>query len=182
MSLAGGATPSEDRISLRIAVQAYRAEYGAPANAYDWYRRSAQRYGSVSIGPGEVPAVKVGNVWFVSRADLSTAIDAHRQDQETLKNRTEDFFSNVLHGVDGDTIYTESGGYRRRGPFHFVWSTYEMKTMRSNGAWYCSSCFQPADVAHDKEECHRCADWGDCGRDCTASAVRCEHCEATIPL
>ena len=62
---------------------------------------------------GEVPAVKVGNVWFVSQGDLTVAIDAHRQDVLTLKKRTEDFRSELLHGVDGDTIYTEFGGYRR---------------------------------------------------------------------
>jgi hypothetical protein len=169
-------------ISLREAVSKYQAESGAPGNAYDWYRRSAQRYGSVSIGPGEIATQKIKNAWHVSRADLAVAIEAHRETRALLQQRTTDFEANILHGIDGDTIYTEFGGYRRHGQFHFVWSNYDIGTKRSNGSWYCSTCFRPARVAHNKEECHRCRDWGSCGRDCTASGVACVYCEVAMNL
>src|SRR5580704_921595 len=128
-------TRSGNHISLRDAIDLYQRETRSPSNAYDWYRRSAQRGGTVSIGPSEVPAMKIGNVWYVSREDLSEAIAVHRVDVALFKQRTEDFRQNLLHGIDGDTIYTEFGGYRRQGGFHFVWSTYERARRRSDGGW-----------------------------------------------
>ncbi len=172
----------KDRISLREAVSIYQAECGAPENAYDWYRKTAQRHGCVSIGPGELAAEKHENTWFVSRTDLMAAIAAHREDQALLEQRTRDFEANLLHCIDGDTIYTEFGGYRRHGQFHFVWSTHDIGTKRSNGSWYCSVCFRRANLAHEKEECHRCRDWGSCGRDCTLSGVACVYCETMMTL
>jgi hypothetical protein len=175
-------TDPNDLITLRDAVQRYQQEPGSWSNAYDWYRRSAQRGGTVSLGPGEVPTTKIGNKWYVSRADLSEALAAHRADIALLKLRTEDFHQNILHGIDGDTIYTEFGGYRRQGPFHFVWSTYERKTGRSDGAWYCSTCFKPTTTLHEKEECHRCRDWSPCGNDCRLSAVLCKSCDLRLDV
>lgn len=42
----------DQRFSLLLqeAVSIWRREPGSPANTYDWYRRSAQRSGEVSMG------------------------------------------------------------------------------------------------------------------------------------
>jgi hypothetical protein len=54
--------------------------------------------------------------------------------------------------------------------------------MKSDGSWFCRKCRKLAKVAHDKPECHTCADWSGCQRDCTASAVSCSDCGTSIEL
>jgi hypothetical protein len=67
MMVSGDPEVEEVRISLRLTVSIYQAERGAPGNAYDWCRKSAQWHGSVLIGPGELAVEKHENAWFVSR-------------------------------------------------------------------------------------------------------------------
>lgn len=165
-----------DTISLRDAVQIFKNELGATSNAYDWYRKSAQKSGSVSIGSKKIAARKMGTTWYVFRRDLEAAIENHRKNIAELKQRTLDYKDQILHGNDGETISTEFGGYRRRGSFHFVWSNYDIGRKRSNGSWVCSVCFRPADVSHNPDECSQTTDWRECDRDCAASTPSCEHC------
>jgi hypothetical protein len=45
-----------------------------------------------------------------------------------------------------------------------------------SGSYKCISCGGVAQEVHGNDECHRCEDWGGCGRDCTLSAVACKTC------
>ena len=163
-------------ISLRDAVRIFKAEPDAASNSYDWYRKSAQRYGAVSIGSRKVVASKLGTKWGLSRDDFDAAIETHREDTANRKQRTLDYNAQILYGNDGETISTEFGGYRRRGSFHFVWSSYDVGTKRSNGSWVCSVCFRPASVSHNRDECSQTTDWKEYDRDGAVSTLSCEHC------
>ncbi|MGD0862064.1 MAG: hypothetical protein ABSA21_04820 [Candidatus Limnocylindrales bacterium] len=46
----------------------------------------------------------------------------------------------------------------------------------SSGSWICAVCNVEAITEHDRAECHRCSDWGGCGRDCTLSRIVCPKC------
>jgi hypothetical protein len=61
------------RIPLSEAIERYQREPGAAGNAYDWYRRSAQRDNQVSIHGHRIPVVKVGRQWMVEKADLDAS-------------------------------------------------------------------------------------------------------------
>jgi hypothetical protein len=43
----------------------------------------------------------------------------------------------------------------------------------------CEQCGGAAAALHNKPECHTCSDWNGCGRDCTWSGWRCDHCGIT---
>ena len=171
-----------DLVALRDAIGRWQREEATEKNAYDWYRRDAQRLGSVPIGDEDARAFKVGGAWFVSEADLDHAIEAHRTRREDVKRTTADYDAGILHGHDGDEVDMVGGGYLRRDPFHFVWSDYERGLGRSDGTWYCSRCMEPAGTEHNNVECHRCSDWGSCGRDCTLSRVFCIKCDIGFGL
>ena len=161
------------RIPLKQAVERYQSERGTYGNAYDWYRRSAQRDGYVSIAGVKLNAIKETQGWTVASRDVDEAIRRHREGIARTARVTEDYSRHVLHGNDGESVRITWGGYSLRGPFHFVWSDYERGTRRSDGTWVCNTCFEPASVAHDREECHTCSNWGSCGRDWTASSAKC---------
>lgn len=163
-------------IPLRDAIARYAAEDRAPVTSYDLYRRSAKERGTIWIGEREVPAHKIGRSWSVRAEDLELGLESHRAMRAASRQATSDYRRGVLHGRSGDTIYTEVGGYERRDPFHFAWSDYERGLRRSDGTWYCSSCMKPTEAEHENPECHRCSDWGSCGRDCTLSRIYCKTC------
>ncbi len=164
------------QISLREAIARWQSEERAPANAYEWYRRDAHRSGTVFIGETSILATKAGGTWMVDEADLNRALAAHRERRAEVRRITADYEAGILHGQDGDTLETEWGGYRRRDPFYFAWSDYEVGRRRSDGTWYCSRCMRPASTEHDNPECHTCSDWGSCRNDCTLSVVFCRSC------
>jgi len=166
-------------IPLRDAIARYAAEEGAAVNSYEWYRDSAKRSGTVWIGALRVPAHKVGGAWHVRRKDLERGLASHRAERDELHRATEDYRRGVLHAKNGDTISTEWGAYRRKDPFHFAWSDYEVMRRRSDGSWYCNSCMKATKTEHDNPECHQCSDWSPCGRDCTLSRIFCEDCGTT---
>jgi len=169
-------------MTLRDAVERYAAEKRAPANTYAWYRNLAHRTGYAPFGKTDVPARKVSGSWLVRSEDLAGALEAHREYVVSVRRATEDLRRGILHGRDGDSVETEDGGYLRRGAFHFVWSDYEIGRRRSDGTWLCSTCQAPAETEHDRPECHRCSDWGSCGRDCTLSRVYCSNCGVSLVI
>ena len=158
------------------AVARYRNEEGAGSNAYEWYRRSANESGMISIGKKKIRTWKSGGNWQIDDTEFASAIQSHRQERAFIAKITDDLKRGVLHGKDGEVICTLDGGYIRRDPFRFVWNSYEVGRRESNGTWYCNQCNQPAQTKHEKEECHLCADWNGCGRDCTLSEVSCGSC------
>lgn len=159
------------KIKLKDAVELYKQEERAPSNSYEWYRKSAQQSGRVSIGDTDVPAYKQKGIWYVNDKKFTEAIKRHREAIKHLKQVTADYAKGIIHGKDGKVVHTEGGGYEIRGKFRFVWSDYERARMKSDGTWYCNKCNIPAKTEHNKEECHLCSDWNGCGRDCTLSKV-----------
>lgn len=168
-----GGTVNLVNIPLSDAVERFRQEQGAPQNAYDWYRRSATRYGSVAFGKHRIPAVKRGREWTVAEADLVAALDIHRGKRADLVQMAAQYEAHVLN--EG-TVKTVGGGYTVNGDFHFLWDDTARAHKQSEGFWRCNSCWTPAQVVRGKEECHRCRDWSPCGRDCTASGLQCSTC------
>jgi TPR repeat protein len=145
-------------MKLKDALELYKKEERTPSNSYEWYRKSAQRNGTVSIGDTNVPAYKLRGVWYVDGKRFAEAIKQHREKIKHLKQVTTDYSKGIIHGKDGDVVYTESGGYKIRGEFRFVWSDYEQARKRSSGTWYCNKCNILAETEHNKEECHLCSD------------------------
>lgn len=171
-----------ENIKLKDAVELYKQEERSPSNSYEWYRKSAQQYGRVSIGDTDVPAYKQRGIWYLDDKKFAEAIKRHREAIKHLKQVTADYAKGIIYGKDGDVVYTEWGGYEIRGGFRFVWSDYERARMRSDGTWYCNRCNIPAETEHDKEECHLCRDWNGCGRDCTLSKVYCPKCGESLDV
>jgi hypothetical protein len=167
-------------LKLKDAVQLYRIEERTPSNSYEWYRKSAQHSGRISIGETNVSAYKEMGVWYVDRNEFAKAINQYRDSIKHLKEITADYAKGIIHGKNGDIISTEWGGYAIRGIFRFVWSDYERIKEGSSGTWYCNKCNIPAETEHKKEECHLCSDWNGCGRDCTLSRVYCSRCGASL--
>jgi hypothetical protein len=167
-------------ITLREAITLYASEPGATANAYEWYRRWAHYNGNAPIGGTEVPARKRAGAWKVASEDVTAAIEGHRRTLGRRRAITDDYGRGVLHGLDGESVLTDWGDYRHRGPFHLARSGYEAARHRSDGAWMCSSCMKAAETEHTRPECHRCSDWGDCRSDCTLSRVFCPTCETSL--
>lgn len=178
-------------IPLKVAYERFRAEPGAASNAYDWYRRDAMRSGVVNFGtrrqftPGGragIPASKVGGQWMVDETDFEAAIAEHRAARAELEQITADFNNRILHGEPRATVSTLFGSYTRYVDFHSTCDSHHRPWKESGVAWYCSRCWQLATLAHDKEECHSCADWGGCGRDCTLSEVSCRTCGTAMAV
>lgn len=169
-------------LELRDAVQLYRKEERVSLNSYEWYRKSAKQYGEVSIGVTNVPAYKHGGIWHVDGKKFAEAIKRHREVIKRLKQVTADYAKGIIHGKEGDVVYTEWGGYEIHEDFRFVWSDYELARKKSYGTWYCNKCNIPAKTEHNKEECHLCSDWNGCGRDCTLSKVYCQKCRRSIDV
>lgn len=169
-------------MTLREAIDRYAAEPGAPANAYEWYRRSAHSMGKAYMGQTYVPVRKQGGVWLVASEDVATAIEGHRRQVGQRRQVTEDYDRGVLHGENGATIRTDWGTYRRRGPFHFARSDYDAGRHHSDGTWMCTNCMNAAGTEHNRPECHTCSDWGDCRSDCRLSRVFCLTCGTSFAV
>lgn len=166
-------------VKLKDAIKLYQSDVTAPSNAYPWYRNSANKHGTVSIGDCDVPTHKKNGIWWVEKRKLDQALKSAHEHQRTITRITKDHDAGILHGKDGDTIQTTWGHYELHGNFRWVVSNHEKATGRSNGTWYCNKCNSPAKTEHEAPECHRCQDWGDCGRDCTLSRIYCELCGKT---
>jgi hypothetical protein len=163
------------RIPLSEAVERYKREPGAYSNAYEWYRRSAQRGNEISIHGHAIPAVKVGSRWTVDEAELNTALIAMRDERALRAQRSTDYGQRVLHP---GLVTIEGGGYQVKGAFHFLWNDAARAQHRSDGCWICNGCWTAATEEHGADECHRCRDWGGCGRNCTLSRIYCSACGA----
>lgn len=170
----------DDLITLAEAVDAFKHEEGGTSSSYDWYRKDAHGRNRVRLGQTDIPAYKLGGRWMVVKEDLQRALVAHRDHLSLIHNVTVNYENAVLRPELGPTVETEWGGYRIEGDFHFVWSAEQVYRKRSNGAWKCNTCFELAKTEHNREECHRCRDWSDCGNDCTLSRVFCTQCGTSI--
>jgi hypothetical protein len=163
-----------DQLTLFEAVRRYKAERGTCVNKYEWYRKFASQGRAVRLGSTSVKATKVRGVWLVAAADVARAIKAHRAERADEKRVTEDHARGVYHGKDGQTVRTAWGEYSIRGGFRI-----ESRYGKDGGStfYYCTGCNRPATEKRERPECHRCEDWGGCGRDCRLSEVVCAPCD-----
>jgi hypothetical protein len=169
-------------LTLREAVARYHMAPGSTRNAYDWYRKQAHNSNTVSLGGTTVPVRKRGRTWVLDEVALEEALQVHRAHIAILAQVTMDYAGHMLHGGDGETVATEFGGYKRRGAFHYVWSSEARSRQISDGTWVCSLCWRPSRLLHEKDECHRCRDWSPCGSDCTLSQVACPDCNKVLSI
>jgi hypothetical protein len=168
-------------IPLSKAVSDYAA-LTKLGNAYGWYRTQATA-GSIEFSGHRVVTMKLGNRWVVDGDEMRDALQSIARDLEERRARPELATQAYEAGHLGSqgTIETTWGSYRVRGDFHAV-SVEPNRPYRGGAIWYCNSCMRPAQVEHGKPECHTCSDWGSCGRDCTASAVRCDACSRRMEI
>jgi hypothetical protein len=157
---------------LKEAVRVFQQEEGAPQNAYDWYRRSASKYGYTSLGDVQIPTRKMGRDWHVDEGLVEQAVRRHRARRQLVRENSEAYERGVILGKEGEYVETLWGGYRRRGAFYVSHSRYPGE----GESWRCATCKGAAAMKREREECHRCRDWGSCGRDCRLSKVTCRRC------
>jgi hypothetical protein len=165
-----------NELPLSEALEQYAALAGY-TNTYGTYRKYAAEWGKVPLGV-EVSAYKdARGRWVVRRADLARGLTAERARQKRRAQAGADYKRHVLRGRDGERIWTDSDSYyERRGAFHI---RYDRRVSRWEGngrSWMCNKCWTQAVEEHAYDYCLRCDDLGDCGQDCTLSAVSCETC------
>lgn len=175
-------------VSLRDAIDQFRQSPGFTGGGYEWWRDLAKRTGRVQLGmasqlggvaPLSIDVVKRGNRWVVDAHALRVAIASDRAAIAELDLITTEYeHRHLLVGVGG-SLRTRWGAYSVARDFH-------RKTWRRPDGysewWVCNKCWQFASTEHEREECHRCRDWGACGRDCTLSEVRCDVCGTRLAL
>ena len=180
---------SSGRVSLQDAVRRFQREPGSWGNSYNWFRAEAQRSGRVSLGLQpqfeaatiDVPVMKVKGRWTVDAGELEEALKVHRRALGERHQITQDLAQHVLHGEPGSRLSTDFGGYERHVDFHRVWDSVPLSE-RGGDSWICSRCWASASLEHGRQECHLCADWSGCGRDCTLSRVSCRQCGTSMPV
>lgn len=172
-------------LSLRDAVGRFQREPGSWGNAYDWFRRDAQRTGHVHFGnhrqlvggaTTEVPVRKISNKWVVDVDVFEAALAEHRAARDELQYITDEYELHHLLTDPGGQLRTTFGGYRVGKEFHVYWNSSVRPWDGYTEWWVCNGCWKSAHLEHNKEECHTCEDWGGCGRDCTLSAIFCPDC------
>ena len=181
-------------ISLHDAYTRFRQERETFGNAYDCYRRQAQRHGKVSLGrqrqfPGGLDGSfqdpwsdrgirvwKDRRRWVIDEEELEAAIGEHRAALDEQHQLAVDYKRRILHGEPGKRVDMEGGSYIRSRDFHRFFPAFVRPWKDASEYWICSRCFKGARLEHNRPECHTCSDWGSCGRDCTLSRVYCEAC------
>ncbi len=144
-----------NNIKLKEAIEKYKEEEKAPGNSYEWYRKMAKSSNKVYIGRLKMSVYKIKGCWYLDKEDFYTAIESHRKIISRIKKNTSDYKQGIIHGVDGDTIETEWGGYKIKKSFRFVWNNYAIFRKKSNGTWYCNECNEIAET-DDKIYCQNC--------------------------
>lgn len=155
------------------------------ARRYEKYRTQAKTLGFVRVGQTRVPAEQIGGRWVVAAGAFSAAALAAAEAEQSLRREiAQTDLDYAAHKVRPGIVKTSWGGYNYTASdgFHFAWSTYEQARERSNGAYVCNACWKPASTENEREECHRCSNWGPCGADCTLSRVFCGSCGESMPI
>jgi hypothetical protein len=117
---------------------------------------------------------------MVEQSDFDAEMAEHLAARAEMTQITNDYHNRILHGSPQSTIRSRFGTYTVYRDFHSIWRS-DAKPWKESGVyWFCSRCWRPAKLAHNRPECHTCSDWGSCGRDCTLSAVSCTACETSM--
>ncbi len=179
------------QVTFREALDRYQQLPGSPQNSYAWWCKSAQRRGEVEFGASRqfveggsttVRVFKRSNRWYVDPASFEAAMAECLAVQEELHRSSVAYDKHELLGRPGETVRTTWGNYHTRGPFHRRHNSRTPPWKGSGDTWVCSTCWAPAALEHEREECHTCSDWGSCGRDCTLSAAVCKDCGTRLSL
>jgi hypothetical protein len=187
----GMTNPPGGTLSLRDAVERFRGEPGSWPNAYEWYRKGAQRSGKVSFGNTRqlvkdrttgVSVSRAGNRWVVDAAAFEAALAEHRAALAETLAIDQAWKDQRLVVGPGESVRTSWGGYRVAEHFHVSWLAGARQYGGGYESWFCSRCWKPASTEHDRPECHTCRDWGSCGNDCTLSGIACAGCGTSTPL
>lgn len=144
------------KIKLKVAIARYQEMPGAVSNSYGWYRNSANKYGSVSIGEIEIKAFKAAGNWWLDLKDFERAIKNAEEYRKELIKATKDISRGLIRGKDGETIEFDGGRYTVHGGFRFETSHYELYRRRSEGDWYCNKCNKAANVNGNTVSCSKC--------------------------
>ena len=168
-------------IKLNEAVGTYNPDRGI-YHSYNWYREQAKEYGTVNIGDTNISARKEKGSWCIDSADFDRAvndfINKKTEEKEQSQLMMEDHQKGIFH--PGRIWISDNCYYENKGDFRYEVDTYRQALKESDGIWYCNICNLPAETEHNNPECHRCADWGSCGKDCTLSKVYCSHCKKSL--
>jgi hypothetical protein len=176
-------------LPLREAVDHWKQQPGASANAYDWYRKSAQRNGQIWLGRDlqlggggniHVGVQKVGRSWMVDKVAFESALLVNRTAKAETADITTAYDEHRLLVAPGHSLGTTWGGYSVRQDFHQTWSNRPISYGGGSVTWYCNTCWNVAEQERNKPECHRCSDWSPCNDDCTLSAISCEACGTSL--
>lgn len=144
------------RIKLKAAIKEYQAMPGAVSNSYGWYRNSANKHGTVSIGDVDLKVFKTEGSWWLRTKDFERAVLLARKWRDRLIKNSEDLSRGIVHGKDGETIEFEGGRYTIHGSFRFETSYYELYRKRSEGSWHCNKCNDLAEIKGNTLICPRC--------------------------
>jgi len=171
----------EDQVPLADAVAMYRAACGH-ASSLQTYRKHAAEGGRVHLGVS-IPAAKDRRGrWVVPRPALDRGIATELERLAGIRQATVDYRNHVLRGPENVRVDTDWGFYEVRGAFHFHFDRTDAYRKRNNGTWVCNFCWTSTQDEHGREECHTCSDWGDCGQNCTLSAIRCDECGTRLEV
>lgn len=160
-------------IKLKAAVGTPDHENGI-FNDYKWYLWNARSFGKIRIGRVDIPTRKEKGHWVLDNSDLIRAIESFKK-EKTESEKSSNIFEEKQPSID-------SGGYLNNSNFRLVRNAYDLARKRSDGTWYCNTCYLPAETEHNNTECHTCSDWNGCGNDCTLSRVYCRHCEKELRI
>lgn len=157
-------------------------------DSFDRKRIRKSRTGGhyVSVGPWgvdsvDVPVTKVRGRWMVDRAALGDAVATTETKAAALRaslvQADRDYDARKL-APEGVSTKTTWGAYVVRGNFRLESGTSTRGSSYGEpwSSWLCNSCWKPARIENNNEECHRCRDWSPCGTDCTMSDVCCDAC------
>ncbi len=177
-------------ISLTEAYERYRAA-GGDAPLSRW-RSSVRDHHRLELGPGRqlvpsasttVSAHKISSRWFVDEGDFAAAHNesllARQEIREISRQYNEE---HRLVGELGHAIRTTWGYYIADARFHERVDFHAAYHGRGGSLHRCNACWAIVTYEHNRPECHRCRDWGSCGRDCTRSAMLCEQCGTRAEL
>lgn len=173
-------------ISLREAIALYQKEDYSSSNSYNWWREIAKRDGEITIENIKFKVFKYKNTWSLDKTSfllgLNQIRENHLENMTKRKLMTSDYENGIIHGMEGESISTDWGGYRISGNFHFYWNTNHIMRSKSNGSWKCNKCMKVAEIENNKPECHLCSDWNGCKSNCTLSKILCRSCNLMMDI
>jgi len=172
-----------EMIKLKDAVGNYSPEKGI-YSSYNTYRKHAKESGSIFIGNKSIPVHKEKGTWWINKDDfdlvVNTIITNRKNEEKAREFTTEQYKKGIFR--PGIVYLSDYFYYDNKGDFRLEVDVIRQYRKKSDGVWYCNTCNKPAETEHNNPECHVCADWGGCGKDCTLSRVFCPRCGKSLDI